>query len=177
MPAKAFSAPGPYCIAKTPGGLPLVTRAQPSAMWTPTRSWRQITGRTPAAAAASMIGVVGKQNRVEMPSRFRISVIASMTSIGVAPLGCGGVIAEPSSGTAQAPASARSIPGWVRLFHLLIQEIYRCSPDRDGTIHVPQTSRAYNTIVAILASILRQPRGAPNRLDWPRPLPETGAAP
>jgi hypothetical protein len=33
-----------------------------------------------------MIGVVGKQNSVEMPSRFRISVIASMTSIGVAPL-------------------------------------------------------------------------------------------
>ena len=87
MPAKAFSAPGPYCIAKTPGGLPLVTRAQPSAMWTPTRSWRQITGRMPPATAASMIGVVGKQNIVEIPSRFRISVIASMTSIGVFPFG------------------------------------------------------------------------------------------
>src|SRR5579884_1981056 len=85
MPAKAFSAPGPYCMAKTPGGRPFKTRAQPSAMCTPTRSWRQITGRMPAAAAASMIGVVGKQNIVEMPSRFRISVIASMTSIGVAP--------------------------------------------------------------------------------------------
>ena len=87
MPAKAFSAPGPYCIAKTPAGLPFVTRAQPSAMCTPTRSWRQITGRMPPATAASMIGVVGKQNIVEMPSRFRISVIASMTSIGVFPLG------------------------------------------------------------------------------------------
>ena len=32
IPANAFSAPGPYCIAKTPGGLPFVTRAQPSAM-------------------------------------------------------------------------------------------------------------------------------------------------
>ncbi len=86
MPAKAFSAPGPYCMAKTPAGLPLVTRAQPSAMWTPTRSWRQMTGRSPPATAASMIGVVGKQNSVETPSRFRISVIASMTCIGVAPL-------------------------------------------------------------------------------------------
>jgi hypothetical protein len=40
-----------------------------------------MTGRTPVAAADSMIGVVGKQNIVEMPSRFRISVIASMTFI------------------------------------------------------------------------------------------------
>src|SRR5260370_26974636 len=87
MPAKAFSAPGPYCMAKTPAGFPFMTRAQPSAMWTPTRSWRQMTGRSPPATAASMIGVVGKQNSVLTPSRFRISVIASMTSIGVAPLG------------------------------------------------------------------------------------------
>ena len=47
-------------MANTPGGLPFVTRAQPSAMCTPTRSWRQMTGRMPAAAADSMIGVVGK---------------------------------------------------------------------------------------------------------------------
>src|SRR3954466_775908 len=40
-----------------------------------------MTGRMPAAAADSMIGVVGKQNIVEMPSRFSISVIASMTFI------------------------------------------------------------------------------------------------
>jgi hypothetical protein len=33
-----------------------------------------------------MIGVVGNENSVEIPSRFRISVIASMTSIGVSPL-------------------------------------------------------------------------------------------
>src|SRR5687768_12719329 len=81
MPAKAFSAPGPYCIANTPGGLPFTTRVQPSAMCTPTRSCRQMTGRMPRAAADSMIGVVGKQNIVEMPSRLRISVIASMTFI------------------------------------------------------------------------------------------------
>ena len=30
MPANAFSAPGPYCIAKTPGGLPFVTRTAES---------------------------------------------------------------------------------------------------------------------------------------------------
>src|SRR6266852_6030460 len=83
MPAKAFSAPGPYCMAKTPAGFPFITRAQPSALWTPTRSLRQMTRRSPPATAAS-------QNGVETPSRFRISVIASMTSIGVAPLGrCG----------------------------------------------------------------------------------------
>jgi hypothetical protein len=81
-PAKAFSAPGPYCIAKTPAGFPFDTRAKPSAMWTPTRSWRQITGLMPTAAAASMIGVVGKQNKVEMPSRFRISAITFITCIG-----------------------------------------------------------------------------------------------
>ncbi len=78
-PAKAFSAPGPYCIAKTPGGRPFDTRAKPSAMCTPTRSWRQITGRMPIAAAASMIGVVGKQNRVDTPSRFRISAMTFIT--------------------------------------------------------------------------------------------------
>src|SRR5580704_1375224 len=87
MPAKAFSAPGPYCIAKTPGGLPFCTREQPSAMWTPTRSWRQMIGRMPAATAASMIGVVGKQNRVWTPSRLRISEIASMTCIVSLPSG------------------------------------------------------------------------------------------
>ena len=70
-PANAFSAPGPYCIANTPGGRPFETRAKPSAIWTPTRSWRQMTGLIPTAAAASMIGVVGKQKRVEMPSRLQ----------------------------------------------------------------------------------------------------------
>src|SRR5258708_62490 len=108
MPAKAFSAPGPYCIAKTPAGFPFVTRAQPSAMWTPTRSWRQITGRRPPATAASMIGVVGKQNSVETPSRFKISVIASMTSIRVAPLWLGGGAAETSVGAEIAPAGRAS---------------------------------------------------------------------
>ena len=31
-PGKAFSAPGPYCIANTPTGFPLVIRLYPSAM-------------------------------------------------------------------------------------------------------------------------------------------------
>ena len=64
MPGNAFSDPGPYCIANTPGGRPLVTRAKPSAMSTPTRSCRQMIGRMPAATAFSMIEVVGKQNSV-----------------------------------------------------------------------------------------------------------------
>src|SRR5262249_62165455 len=81
-PANAFSAPGPYCIAKTPGGRPFDTREKPSAMCTPTRSWRQMTGLMPTAAAASIIGVVGKQKRFETPSFFRISAMTFMTSIG-----------------------------------------------------------------------------------------------
>src|SRR6266404_3667820 len=64
-----------------PAGGRLETRANPSAIWTPTRSWRQMTGLMPTAAAASMIGVVGKQKSVEMPSRLRMSAITSMTSI------------------------------------------------------------------------------------------------
>src|SRR5712671_2770439 len=41
-----------------------------------------MTGLMPTAAAASMIGVVGKQKRVDTPSRFRISAMTFMTSIG-----------------------------------------------------------------------------------------------
>ena len=59
MPGKAFSAPGPYCMVNTEGAAPLVTRAKPSAMPTPTRSWRQTMGRMPIAAAASIWTVVG----------------------------------------------------------------------------------------------------------------------
>jgi hypothetical protein len=76
-PAKAFSAPGPYCIANTPRRRPLVVRLKPSAMPTPTRSWRHSIGRIPAAAAASITGVVGYVLRNSTPSRFMISTIAS----------------------------------------------------------------------------------------------------
>ena len=62
-PGYAFSAPGPYCMAKTPGGVPFVILEYPSAIPTPTRSWRHITGLIPISAAASMIEVVGKQLR------------------------------------------------------------------------------------------------------------------
>src|SRR5262245_60151151 len=48
-------------------------------MPTPTRSWRQSTGRMPAVAAASMTGVVGYVLRYSTPSRFRISAMASPT--------------------------------------------------------------------------------------------------
>ena len=58
-PGKAFSAPGPYCMQKAASVLPFFTRAYPSAMPTPTRSWRQSTGRISALAAASISGVVG----------------------------------------------------------------------------------------------------------------------
>ena len=77
-PEYAFSAPGPYCMAKTPGGRPLVTLLYPSAIPTPTRSCRHITGRIPAAAQASITGVVGKQDRYSTPSLLSISAIASM---------------------------------------------------------------------------------------------------
>src|SRR5262249_53804936 len=52
-------------------------------MPTPTRSWRQSTGRIPAAAAASITGVVGYVLRNSTPSRFMISAIASTTFIAV----------------------------------------------------------------------------------------------
>ena len=58
-PGKAFSAPGPYCMQNAASFLPFVTRAYPSAMPTPTRSWRQSTGRISALAVASISGVVG----------------------------------------------------------------------------------------------------------------------
>src|SRR4051794_38373067 len=76
-PGNAFSAPGPYCIANTPGRRPFVMREKASAMPTPTRSWRHSTGRMPMAAAASMTGVVGYALRKDTASRFRISAIAS----------------------------------------------------------------------------------------------------
>src|SRR5437868_15185655 len=41
-----------------------------------------MTGLIPTAAAASMIGVVGKQKRVDTPSFFKISAMTFMTSIG-----------------------------------------------------------------------------------------------
>src|SRR5437867_911160 len=77
----AISAPGPYCIANTPSRRPFVVRLKPSAMPTPTRSWRQSTGRIPAAAAASITGVVGYVLRNSTPSRFMISASASTTFI------------------------------------------------------------------------------------------------
>src|SRR5947209_20043039 len=67
-------------------GFPFVTRAKPSAMSTPTRSCRQMIGRMPAATAFSIRGVVGKQKRVDMPSRLRISTIASPVRTGISPL-------------------------------------------------------------------------------------------
>ncbi len=148
MPANAFSAPGPYCIAKTPAGLPFMTREQPSAMCTPTRSWRQITGRSPPATAASIIGVVGKQNIVLMPSRFRISVIASMTSISVAPLlsSMPETLPPPRPIHQPAPFPICRVPA---MFSLLLQGI--CSQSRtagaENSRFVPNASCGYNRLV------------------------------
>ena len=58
-PGNAFSAPGPYCMQNAASFRPLLARAKPSAMPTPTRSCRHSTGRMSARAAASMSGVVG----------------------------------------------------------------------------------------------------------------------
>ena len=52
-PAKAFSAPGPACIANTPVLSPLVIRLYPSARLTPTRSCLNMSGLIPACAPAS----------------------------------------------------------------------------------------------------------------------------
>src|SRR5262245_36299294 len=52
-------------------------RVNPSAMPTPTRSCRHSTDRIPAAAVASMTGVVGYALRKSTPSRLRISATAS----------------------------------------------------------------------------------------------------
>src|SRR3989441_3860869 len=89
-PARAFSAPGPYCMANAPRRRPFVVRLKPSAMPTPTRSWRQRPGRIPIAATASIRGVVGYVLRNSTPSRFMISAIASTTFIG-SPFGRGGL--------------------------------------------------------------------------------------
>ena len=55
-------------MAKTPGEDPLVTREKPSAMPTPTRSWRHTIGFKPACAHASIKMLVGKQKRYWMRS-------------------------------------------------------------------------------------------------------------
>ena len=65
-------------MAKTPGLAPFVTREYPSAICTPTRSCRQIIGRIPAWAAASIIDVVGKQLKYSIPCAFNVFAIASI---------------------------------------------------------------------------------------------------
>ncbi len=58
-PPKAFSVPGPLCMVNTPSCLPELSRLTASAMCRPVRSWRTITVRMSATAAASMIGLTG----------------------------------------------------------------------------------------------------------------------
>jgi len=54
----------------------LMKKKATSAISTPTRSWRQMIGRSPPATAVSITEVVGKQNNVVTPSRFRTSTTA-----------------------------------------------------------------------------------------------------
>ena len=56
-------------------------------MSTPTRSCRQMIGRNPPATAVSITDVVGKQNSVVTPSRFRISTTAWSARICSLPCG------------------------------------------------------------------------------------------
>src|SRR6516225_6042593 len=57
-----------------------------------------------------MIGVVGKQKSVETPSRFRISAMTSMTSIGCSiPVGRAGAGIAPMRRTAQGVKAAFAV--------------------------------------------------------------------
>src|SRR5438477_709962 len=58
-------------------------------MPTPTRSWRQSTGRMSALAAASITAVVGYALRNSAPSILRMRAMASTTFTGGSPLACG----------------------------------------------------------------------------------------
>src|SRR5438105_15405936 len=58
-------------------------------MPTPTRSWRQSTGRMSALAAASITAVVGYALRNSAPSVLRMRAMASTTFTGGSPLACG----------------------------------------------------------------------------------------
>ena len=84
-PPKAFSAPGPCCIAKTPIRSPELRRAIASAMWSPIRSWRTMTGRMSARAACSRMWFTGYPMSVSTPSRLRISAIASAAFMHASP--------------------------------------------------------------------------------------------
>jgi hypothetical protein len=62
---------------QTPIRRPLLTRLKASAMLMTVRSSRATIGRMPAAAAASIRALEGKQKICSTPSRFRISATAS----------------------------------------------------------------------------------------------------
>src|SRR5215204_2801952 len=93
----------------------------------------------PPATAASIIGVVGKQNSVEMPSRFRISVIASMTSIDVSPLGLGGGMQTLTCAPAPRHTRTRGA-GAIRVFRVILHGIYT-PPLPQRSVPCPAPSR------------------------------------
>ena len=70
IPPMAFSAPAWDWTATTPKRCRSLVRLKPSAAMTAPRSWRNMTGRMPIFAAASITGFVGKQVIDSTPSSF-----------------------------------------------------------------------------------------------------------
>ena len=73
--------PGAAYTMQTPFLWPLLTRLYPSAMFTAVCSIREITGRMPAVAAASMRALLGKQKVTSTPSYFRMLAMAVLPCI------------------------------------------------------------------------------------------------
>ena len=80
-PLKAFSAPGPCWLTKTPIFLPLLILENPSAIFTPALSCLQIIGLIPSLAAWSINVFAGKQDIKSTPSAFNIFAITLLPCI------------------------------------------------------------------------------------------------
>jgi len=72
----AFSAPGPPWVMTTPNVFRLLSRLKPSAAISAPRSWRNIRGRMPSWATASIRLLDGKHPIHSMPSVFRMCAMA-----------------------------------------------------------------------------------------------------
>ena len=76
-----FSAPGCDWTATTPKRFRPLVRLNPSAAITAPRSWRNMTGRMPSRAAASISGLEGKQESHSTPSVLSIRAMSSVPFI------------------------------------------------------------------------------------------------
>ena len=72
----AFSAPGPPWVMTTPNAFRLFSRLKPSAAINAPRSWRNIKGRMPSWATASIRLLEGKQPIHSTPSVLRMLAMA-----------------------------------------------------------------------------------------------------